>query len=324
MSTRGLTQKTRTDKEMVLERAMVTRHYVMRWDLERCVGCQMGPLVCPNDALTHVDAIVENGRMVKKQSIDVDPQKCILCGECVEVCPVNAIQMLINGQPENPVIKYEAFPVFEQSTTFDPVIFNWAKKDFVIENCPTDVISENNEKKTLEVDDAHCIRCRQCEIASDGAFHVVQPWQGSVTLKNEFCVEGCLACADICPTRALHVNEAGELILADYYCIKCGACVQICPVEAQYEEYEVTIESQGVTKVVKHRRVTNSDQLPVWVERWRVRHQPVKSGAWVQALLKMADEKAEMVEIDRKRALKRRDLILALKGGNQSTDSEKD
>jgi ferredoxin len=322
MSTRGLTQKTRTDKEMVLERAMVTRHYIMQWDLERCVGCQIGPLVCPKEALTHVDSVIENGRMVQKQSIDVDPQKCILCGECVEVCPVNAIQMLINGQPENPVIKYEAFPVFEQSTTFDPVIFDWSKKDFVIENCPTDVISENKEKKTLEVDDAHCIRCRQCEIASDGAFHVVQPWQGSVTLKRELCVEGCLACADICPTRALHINEAGELVLADYYCIKCGACVQICPVEAQYEEYEVTIESQGVTKVVKHSRVTNSSQLPVWVERWRVRHQPVKSGAWVQALLKIADEKAEMVEIDRKRALKRRDLILALKGGNQNTDSK--
>jgi len=46
MSTRGLTQKTRTDTEMILERAMVTRHYLMRWDLEKCVGCQMGPLVC--------------------------------------------------------------------------------------------------------------------------------------------------------------------------------------------------------------------------------------------------------------------------------------
>jgi ferredoxin len=320
MSTRGLTQKTRTDKEMMLERAMVTRHYVMRWDLERCVGCQIGPLVCPKDALVHIDGVIENGRLVQKQSVDVDPQKCILCGECVEVCPVNAIEMTINGQPEIPVIKYEAFPVFEQSTTFDPEAFDWSKKDFVIENCPTDVISENKEKHTLEVDDVHCIRCRQCEIASEGAFHVLQPWQGSVTLKREFCVEGCLACADICPTRALHVNDAGELVLADYYCIKCGACVQTCPVEAQYEEYEVKIESQGVTKVVKHRRVTNSDKLPVWVERWRVRHQPVKSGAWVQALLQMADEKAEMVEIDRKRALKRRDLILALKGGNRQTD----
>jgi len=317
MSTRGLTQKTRTNKEIVLERAMVTRHYLMQWDLDRCVGCQMGALVCPQEALTHIDAVLENGRMVEKQSIDVDPQKCIFCGECVEVCPMNAIQLTINGQPENPVIKYEAFPIFEQSTTFDPQLFDWSQKDFVIQNCPTNVITEAQNGKMLEVDDVHCIRCRQCEIASGGAFQVMQPWQGSVTLKKELCVEGCLACADICPTRALHINEAGELVLADYYCIKCAACVQICPVEAKYEEYEVEVESQGVRKVVKHRRVTNTKDLPIWVERWRVRHQPVKSGAWVQALLKLADEKEEMVEIDRKRALKRRDLILALKGGNQ-------
>ena len=320
MSKRGLTQKTRTEEEMVLERAMVTRHYVMRWDLERCVGCQLGPLVCPKDALTHVDAVLEDGRMMSKQSVDVDPAKCILCGECVEVCPVNAIEMAINGQPEIPVIKYEAFPSFLQSTTFEKDTCDWKKKDFVIDNCPTNVISEDKKAKTLLVDDEHCIRCRQCEVASEGAFHVQQPWQGSVVLQRAYCKEGCLACADICPTRALHINDDGELVLADYYCIKCGACVQICPVEAQYEEYEVTVESQGVTKVVPHRRVTNTAQLPIWVERWRVRHELLKSGAWVQALLELADEKAEMVEIDRKRALKRHDLLLALKGGNRQEE----
>jgi ferredoxin len=324
MSNRGLTQKTRTETEMVLERAMVTRHYLMHWDLERCVGCQVGPLVCPKDAISHVDAVLENGRMVQKQSVDIDPQKCVLCGECVEVCPVNAIDMTINGEAEIPVRKYEVFPEFMQSTVFDPAVFDWTKKDFVIENCPTTVISEDKQAKTLLVDDEHCIRCRQCEVASDDAFHVQQPWQGSVELKKEYCREGCLACADICPTRALHLNERDELVLADYYCIKCGACVQICPVEAQYEEYEVSVESQGVTKVVKHQRVTNAGQLPICVERWRVRHEPLKSGAWVQALLKLANEKEGMVEIDRKRALRRRDLILALKGGNQQVDAKKE
>ena len=320
MSNRGLTQKTRTENEIVLERAMVTRHYIMQWDLERCVGCQLGPLVCPKDAITHVDAMIEDGRMVEKQSVDVDPEKCILCGECVEVCPVNAITMTINGQPEIPVINYEAFPTFIQSTSFDKDAFDWKKKDFVIENCPTNVISEDKDAKNLVVDDEHCIRCRQCEVASDGAFHVVQPWQGSVKLQREYCQEGCLACADICPTRAIHINDDGELTLAEYYCIKCGACVQICPVEAEVEDYKVKVESQGVTKVVQHQRVTNADKLPIWVERWRVRHEPVKSGAWVQALLDLADEKAEMVEIDRKRAIKRRDLIVALKGGHKHVE----
>jgi ferredoxin len=193
----------------------------------------------------------------------------------------------------------------------------------VIDNCPTEVISHDEEQDTLVVDDEHCIRCRQCEIASDGAFHVVQPWQGKVELRREKCVEGCLACADICPTRALHIDDPstgsgqgeGELVLADYYCIKCGACMQVCPVKPEYEEYEFTFESQGVSKTVTHTRITNAGELPVWVERWRVRHTPVQSAAWIEALNKMADDKAGAVEIDSKRALKRRDLLKALAGG---------
>ena len=104
-------------------------------------------------------------------------------------------------------------------------------------------------------------------------------------------------------------------MLADYYCIKCGACMQVCPVKPEYEEYEFTFESQGVTKTLTRTRITNVEELPIWVERWRVRHTPVKSAAWIEALSKMADDKAGTVEIDRKRALKRRDLLKALAGG---------
>ena len=322
MPGRGLTQKTQTDREITLERAMVTRHYIMTWDLDRCVGCQIGPLVCPKDAVIHVEGEIVDGRLAQKSSVDIDADKCVLCGICEVMCPKNAITLTINGERENPVLTYGAFPDLIQSTTFDKKQFDWSKKDFVIDNCPTDVISYDEEQDTLVVDDEHCIRCRQCEIASGGALQVVQPWQGQVELRSEKCVEGCLACADICPTRALHINDEGEVVLADYYCIKCGACMQVCPVKPEYEEYEVTVESQGVTKTVIHQRVTNAGELPVWVERWRVRHTPVQSAAWIEALSKMAEDKAGAVEIDSKRALKRRDLLKALAGGRALLGAE--
>ncbi len=316
MSKRGLTQKTTTEHAIILERAMVTRHYVMTWDLDRCVGCQIGPLVCPKEAIIHVPGEIVDGRLVKKPSVDIDAQKCVLCGMCEVMCPKNAITLTINGKPESPVVVMGAFPELVQSTTFDKDKFDWSRKDFVIQNCPTNVIRYDEAQDTLVVDQAHCIRCRQCEIASNGAFTVVQPWQGQVILRREKCVPGCLACADICPTRALHIDEdTGKLVLADYYCIKCGACMQVCPVKPEVEEYETTFESQGVTKTVKHTRVTNADALPIWVERWRVGHTPVQSAAWIEALTKMADDKAGAVEIDSKRALKRRDLLKALVGG---------
>jgi formate hydrogenlyase subunit 6/NADH:ubiquinone oxidoreductase subunit I len=319
---RGTTLKHRTEKALILERKMVTHHDTLVWDLERCVGCQLGPQICPKEAISHVDGEIEDGRLATKLLVDVDTDKCIFCGMCVVMCPVNAISMKLNGAPNNPVQAYEAFPYLVESNEFSPEAFDWSRKDFVIDNCPTDVISYDEAQETMVVDDEHCIRCRQCEVASDGAFSVTQPWEGTVTLRREQCVEGCFACADICPTRALHINDDGELVLADYYCIKCGACVQVCPVEAQIEEEEVTFHSQGVTYTKTIERVANADELPVWVERWRVRHTPVQSGAWVEALAKLADEKASMVEIERKRALKRRDLIIALRGGRQRQAEE--
>ena len=325
MSARGKMQKRADEHQIVLERAMITRHYVMTWDLDRCVGCQIGPLVCPKDAVLHVEGEIVEGRLASKPSVDIDADKCVLCGMCEVMCPKNAITLTINGERENPVVNMEAFPQLVQSTVFDKEAFDWSPADkvhpadFVIDNCPTDVISYDETQETLVVDDEHCIRCRQCEVASDGAFAVVQPWQGKVELRTEKCVEGCLACADVCPTRALHIDDAdgehpGELALADYYCIKCGACMQVCPIKAEYEQYEVTTESQGVTKSVAHQRLTNAADLPVLVERWRVGHTPVQSAAWITALAKMADDKAGAVEVDRKRALRRRDLLKALVG----------
>jgi len=64
----------------------------------------------------------------------------------------------------------------------------------------------------MRIDFDNCIHCRQCEIANKGAFEVRQAWVGSVELHHERCVEGCLACADICPNRALHIDESGELV----------------------------------------------------------------------------------------------------------------
>jgi len=296
---------------------MVTRHYLVTWDLERCVGCQIGPLVCPKEAVTVVPAQLEDGRVVKKPAVDIDAEACILCGMCAVICPTNAITFSVNGDDSlnaNPVIAHEAFPRLQESTTFNEEAFDWSRRDFVIENCPTDVISYDEQQETLVVDDVHCIRCRQCEIASDGAFQVVQPWQGSVVLQRAKCVDGCVACADVCPTRALHIDDDGNLALADYYCIKCGACMKVCPIKPEVEETTETFESQGVTRSVTHQRITNREQLPIVVERWRIRHEPVQSAAWLEALTKMADEHAGAVEIDGRRALKRRDLLKALTG----------
>lgn len=228
--------------------------------------------------------------------------------------PTHAISLTVNGKPEIPVIEYGAYPEFITKTIFRKEKFDFSLKDFIIDNCPTGVISYDEVRDTMRVDFDNCIHCRQCEVASKGAFEVRQAWVGSVELHRERCVEGCLACADICPTRALHINDAGELVLADYYCIKCGACMEVCPIKADYAEEPFEFESQGMTLQRKLKRLTNADELPIKVERWRVNHTEVSSASWIEALRKVSDDKAKSVEIDRKRALRRADLIDALRG----------
>lgn len=311
---RGIPKKTKTEHEMTIQRPMVTRNYLMRWDLDRCVGCQIGPIVCPKDALTHVDAELKDGRIVKRSSVDVDEKKCVNCGTCVVSCPTHAISLTINGKPEIPVIEYGTYPEFITKTIFRKEKFDFSLKDFLIDNCPTGVISYDEVRETMRIDFDNCIHCRQCEIASKGAFEVRQAWVGSVQLHRERCVEGCLACADICPTRALHIDDSGELVLADYYCIKCGACMEVCPVKAEYVEEPFEFESQGMTLQRKLKRLTNADELPIKVERWRVNHTEVSSASWIEALRKVSDDKAKSIEIDRKGALRRADLIDALRG----------
>lgn len=176
---RGTPKKSRTEHLMTINRDMVTRNYLMKWDLDKCVGCQIGPLVCPKEALTHIPAVLENGRILQKASVDVDENKCVNCGICVEACPKHAIELTINGKPANPVIEYGAFPEFEAKTIFRKEKFDFSLKDFVIDNCPTHVISYDEQRDTMRVDFDHCIHCRQCEVASKGAFEVRQPWVGS-------------------------------------------------------------------------------------------------------------------------------------------------
>ena len=102
---RGATSKTRDELTLVLDRDMVTHHNVLTWDLDRCVGCQLGPLACPKEAITHVQGEVENGRLATKLLVDVDPEKCVFCGMCVEMCPMNAISLTLNGETSNPVVE---------------------------------------------------------------------------------------------------------------------------------------------------------------------------------------------------------------------------
>ena len=52
----------------------------------------------------------------------------------------------------------------------------------------------------------------------------------SVTLNKALC-RGCSDCLMHCPTQAIRVREGRAHIIKEL-CIDCGACADVCPVDA--------------------------------------------------------------------------------------------
>ena len=50
-------------------------------DIEKCTGCGNCKEVCPVDAIT------------VNEKAKIDPDTCVDCGTCVDECPENAISM---------------------------------------------------------------------------------------------------------------------------------------------------------------------------------------------------------------------------------------
>jgi len=291
---RGLTIKRETSEGIVLERKMITRRYLLELMRDRCIGCQVCVLVCPQEAIKFQPGLVENGNLAQKPTVEIDPAKCNFCGECVVLCPVNALRLTVNGEPEVPVLRYEAFPELTKEISVDGARLLPEAVAACEASCPTQVISVEVERdsagrvssvlgirveESADRDAPGCIYCQQCEAAFPDVFTVTKPWRGRVLLDVVRCPEGCRACADVCPTDALQMKERA-LVLDERFCLYCGACQQVCPVEGA-----------------------------VVVERSRVLHTPIKSAAWTSAVERLISIEAAAQELDAKSQSKRREVL---------------
>ena len=77
----------------------------------------------------------------------------------------------------------------------------------------------------------------------------------------EKCPEGCTDCLDVCPiTGALYLSDEDKKVhVNEIFCVYCGACKVVCPVNDALE-----------------------------LKRTKIIHTPVRSGAWNKALERLA------------------------------------
>jgi 4Fe-4S ferredoxin len=290
MTTRGKTIKTDSAERQVLLRPMVTRRYELRAEYAFCCGCSICQKVCPREAIKLRAPVLANGRLVSRPQVDIDPETCSFCGECVVLCPTHALGMTVNGANEVPVLKGKVFPLLIRTMKVDQAVCESAGDDTYIARCPAGAISgEVRRDETgqvtgvadVQVDRAKCLACTHCmEEGPTGAFTVVKPYHGRMALDTSLCPPGCQACADVCPSDAITYD--GERVYLDRrFCLFCSACENVCPV-------------------------------PGAVRIWRTGyvHTPIESGAWARAVEKLVSYQQVAREYDIKSQGRRRKAVL--------------
>ncbi len=236
----GITRQ-RSRSEILLERSLLTREYLLRLNRNLCDGCGVCAENCPKDAIKWNPPLVVAGCLARKPTIDFDVDSCILCGECAIICPLDALKMEIDGEEIATVVKNEAFPVLRKEVK---VAKEKCKPECMLkcqEECPTGAISvsikgsKNKEAQIIDVkiNESLCIYCKRCEATCPlDAILVKKPFLGKVQLNADLCPEGCRACVDICPAHAAQLDENGKPKVSLNFCVYCFACEKVCPEEA--------------------------------------------------------------------------------------------
>jgi len=263
----GVVSKRDINGKLVLERKMLGVHEALTVFHERCIGCNICVDTCPAEAPSLSSAAIKDGRLIKKRLVDLDARKCTFCGGCVVLCPTDAIQMEINGQPAVRIVAANVFPTLIKKIHVDAEKCNVTCNFVCQDNCPTKAIevklkkTENGETRGVQNLEVHlklCIFCKKCESACpQNAIQVTRPFNGVIKLNTTLCPKGCQVCIDACPSKVISLNENRKPAISEEFCIYCGACQKACP-----------------EKVIS-------------LQRTQVLHTDVTSGAWITALEKL-------------------------------------
>jgi 4Fe-4S ferredoxin len=249
---------------------------------EKCLPCILCEPVCPTGAIkvTFNKTREDFGplRTGIKGKIDIDREKCNLCGRCARFC--KAFLLVDKGEKEkNPLdlVPYEQLLVDEELCDYCGLCVPLCPEEAIkVEGEPLKIENAEGGKKIeeifegkIEIDKDLCIGCGRCaQVCPYEAMDIKKPFEGEINLIEKNLVRcdplGCQACFNVCPAKCWYVDERGKAAPVKDQCIYCGACERACPV------FAIEVKRSDV-------RHTDIQDTP-WAEEWKEAISAIKSG----------------------------------------------
>ena len=309
------TLKKETADTLMLEWVLHVKDYKLTLDKNRCVGCQICSLACPKEAIKVEKRPKVNGEKTCKPVVDVNLSKCNFCGICDILCPYGAIRVDLDGKHMISVVEKESFPQLIRDIQVDA---SKCPTDCVEceDACPLELIkvstltpdgktvgsagSFNGHEKSglklkVDIQKEYCPCCRICETkCPEGVLHVRKFLNGRISINTKKCPAGCKDCLDVCPiTGALCLSDDDKKVYVnETFCVYCGACKIVCPVEEALS-----------------------------LKRTRIDHTSVRSGAWNKALERLTSPADMTRELKTKGSLKARNSVKKRVGLKEGEDA---
>jgi energy-converting hydrogenase A subunit Q len=140
------------------------------------------------------------GSYLMDRNIEVYEKKCIACGECYNVCPVDAIEQ--NGP--NPI----------------KINDNCIYCGKCVEACQFDAIGAYDDYFYSKDQDLYYARS-----------FLYKQRLGDFSLSEDKC-QACAICVKNCPVEALTLTDDDKIEFDGEKCIYCRNCEAICPLDA--------------------------------------------------------------------------------------------
>ena len=292
--------KQETSAALTLEWVLQVKNYKLILDKNRCVRCQICSLACPKDAVK-VEKQLEG--TLSKSTVDVDLAKCNFCGICDITCLFGAVKVTLNGVHNIALIAKESYPKINRT-----IILNTKECPKNCSECETacpfqlikvsrvgfdgkpiqniDELSPTEKRRVkvhVDIKKDYCPTCKICETKCPiKTLNVTKIFEGKIIINPDKCPSSCHNCVDVCPIPdTLTVGTDEKITLNETYCVYCGACKNVCPVEEA-----------------------------LMVKRVKVAHEHIRSGAWNKALEKLTSKRDGVKELKALASLKKRNIVI--------------